>query len=107
LWNIEPKIEKKNDKTLKLPRSPYFFDFFEKKTFSNQTLGLRKSLLNQTTYAQKNLLQQQPFLNRDSFLNRAFLNQDSTVQIYQVLTNDNEICIPSLCSILLAVPVDL
>jgi hypothetical protein len=51
---------KKNEKTLKialkLPKSPYFFHFLEKKSFLNRTLDLRKSFLNQTTYVLKNWL---------------------------------------------------
>ena len=88
MWNIKPKVEKKIEKTLKialkLPKSPYFFHFLGKKSFLNQTLGLRKSFLNQTTYVLKNRLYQQSFLNRDSFLNRAFLNRDSTVLIITI-----------------------
>ena len=74
---------KKNEKTLqiaiKLPKSPYFFNFLKKKSFLNRTLGLRKSFLNQTTCVLKNRLYQQSSLNQDSFLNQAFLNRDSTV----------------------------
>ena len=63
----------------KIAKKSLFFPLFGKKSFLNQTLGLRKSFLNQTTYVLKNRLYPQSFLNRDSFLNQAFLNQDSTV----------------------------
>ena len=76
------KKEKPLKIALRLPNSPYFFQFLEKKSFLNQTLGLRKSFLNQTTYVLKNRLYPQSFLNRDSFLNQAFLNRDSTVHQY-------------------------
>ena len=53
-------LKKKNGKSLKialkLPKSPNFFHFLEKKSFLNRTLGLRKSFLNQTTYVLKNRL---------------------------------------------------
>ena len=82
-------LKKKNDKTLKialkLPKSPYFFHFLEKKSFLNRTLGLKKSFLNQTTYVLKNRLYPQSFLNRDSFLNRAFLNRDFTVMKLKIV----------------------
>ena len=80
-WIVEyqAKCWKKFDKTLKIAKKSLFFPLFGKKSFLNQTLGLRKSFLNQTTYVLKNRLYQQSFLNRDSFLNQAFLNRDSTV----------------------------
>ena len=76
-WNYEVAIcgwglQTKGLTTLKSPKSPYFFHFWEKrKSFLNRTLGLRKSFFNQTTYVLK-----KSFINRDSFLNRAFLNQE-------------------------------
>ena len=76
---LKKKIEKLLKIALRLPKSPYFFHFLGKKSFLNQTLGLRKSFLNQTTYILKNRLYQQTFLNCDSFLNWSFLNRDSTV----------------------------
>ena len=66
----QARIKKPLKMALKFPKSPYFFHFFGKKSFLNQTLGLRKSFLNKTTYVLKN----KSFLNRDSFLNQAFLN---------------------------------
>ena len=63
----------------KITKKSLFFPLFGKKSFLNQTIGLRKAFLNQTTYVLKNRLHQQPFLNRDSFLNRAFLNRECTV----------------------------
>ena len=76
---MKPKVEILFKKTLKIAlhkiaKKSLFFPLFGKKSFLNQTLGLRKSFLNQTTYILKNRLYQQSFLNRDSFLNRAFLN---------------------------------
>ena len=59
----------KNPKNcLKIAKKSLFFPLFGKKSFLNQTLGLRKSFLNQTTYVVKNRLYQQSFLNQDSFL---------------------------------------
>ena len=76
------KIEKTLEIALKLPKSPYFSHFLEKKSFLNQTFVLIKYVfLNQTTYVLKNQLYQQSSLNRDSFLNWAFFNRDSTVPI--------------------------
>ena len=50
----------------KIAKKSLFFPLFGKKSFLNQTLGIRKSFLNQTTYVLKNRLYQQTFLNRDS-----------------------------------------
>ena len=92
--NCWKEIEKTLKFAVKLPKTPYFFHFLEKKSFLNQTLGLRKSFLNQTTYVLKNRLHLQSSLNRDSFLNWAFLNRECTVlveisfrKIYEGLTN--------------------
>ena len=74
----EGKNWKKPKNCSKIAKKSLYFPLFGKKTFLNQTLGLRKSFLNQTTYVLKNRLYQQSFINRDSFLNRAFLNRDST-----------------------------
>ena len=63
-------ITKKSKNRSKIAKKSLFIPHFGKKSFLNQTLGLRKSFLNQTTYVLKNQLYQQSFLNRDSFLNR-------------------------------------
>ena len=80
-WIVEyqAKCWKKNCKNSKIAKKSLFFPLFGKKSFLNQTLGLRKSFLNQTTNVLKNRLYPQSFLNRDSFLNQAFLNRDSNV----------------------------
>ena len=85
LRNINQIVEswKKNWKNpqncSKIAIKSLFFPLFGKKSFLNQTLGVRHSFLNQTTYVLKNRLYPQSFLNWDSFLNQAFLNRDSTV----------------------------
>ena len=61
------KLKKNEKKTPKncsnITKKSLFFPLFGKKSFVNQTLGLRKSFLNQTTYVLKNRLYQQSLLN--------------------------------------------